>query len=219
MKRSPYALDLFSGSGSFTRQALAAGYTVSTYDNAPDAAIVGGAIHCALNIFDIGDSEWHSAREWGCDFLWASPPCQGFSVAAIGKAWDKETGEPKSQAAKDGLALLDETVRIISIVKPTNWAFENPRGMMRKKIDAIFAKYGVEAERHTVSYCQYGDTRQKPTDIWVAKGQGWEPRPICKPGADCHVAAPRGSRTGTQGLESARARGVVPAELIREILG
>ena len=50
--------------------------------------------------------------------------------------------------------------------------------------------------RYTVTYCQYGDTRMKPTDIWTNHPNP-KFKPPCKNGDKCHVAAPRGSRTGT----------------------
>ena len=48
----------------------------------------------------------------------------------------------------------------------------------------------------------------------------WNPRPVCKNGnPDCdHEKAPRGSRTGTQGLKDSYLRSIVPSELCREIL-
>lgn len=62
--------------------------------------------------------------------------------------------------------------------------------------------------RYTVTYCQYGDTRMKPTDIWTNHP---DPRfkPMCKNGDSCHVPAPRGSKTGTQGLKNSREREVL----------
>jgi hypothetical protein len=49
--------------------------------------------------------------------------------------------------------------------------------------------------KHLVTYCQYGDTRMKPTHIFTN-----HPDPQfkhCNNGDPCHVAAPRGSKTGT----------------------
>lgn len=59
--------------------------------------------------------------------------------------------------------------------------------------------------------CQYGDTRQKPTDIWTNHP---DPRfkPPCKPGSPCHVKAPRGTRNGTQGLKDKVERARIPDE-------
>ena len=48
----------------------------------------------------------------------------------------------------------------------------------------------------------------------------WIPRPMCHNGnKNCHhEVAPRGSRTGTQGLKGNYERSVVPYELCKEIL-
>ena len=74
-----------------------------------------------------------------------------------------------------------------------------------------------ELPRYTVTYCQYGDTRMKPTDLWTNHP---EPnfRPMCKNGEPCHVAAPRGSKTGTQGLKGSKLRSVIPEELCQHIV-
>lgn len=65
--------------------------------------------------------------------------------------------------------------------------------------------------------CQYGETRMKPTDIWH-HSPAWTPRPACKNGDPCHVAAPRGSRTGTQGIKGAKERGRLPTQLCEEVI-
>ena len=71
--------------------------------------------------------------------------------------------------------------------------------------------------RYTVTYCKYGDTRMKPTDIWTNHPK---PKflPMCKNGDPCHVSAPRGSRTGTQGLKGAKERSVIPQKLCEHIV-
>lgn len=66
--------------------------------------------------------------------------------------------------------------------------------------------------RYTITYCQYGDKRMKPTDIFTNyKNPNF--KPICKNGDPCHEKAPRGSKTGTQGLKKAKERAVIPSEL------
>ena len=67
----------------------------------------------------------------------------------------------------------------------------------------------------TATYCQYGDTRMKPTDLfnnfgYIAKS--------CNNGDSCHVRSPRGSKTGTQGEKSSELRGKIPFLLCEEIL-
>jgi len=41
---------------------------------------------------------------------------------------------------------------------------------------------------------------------------------MCKNGNLCHISAPRGSKTGTQGLKGNMERSVVPPMLCNEIL-
>ena len=95
-------------------------------------------------------------------------------------------------------------------LQPKYYFIENPRGLMRK-MGAV-----EHLNRHTVTYCQYGDKRMKPTDIWT--NLDWKPREMCKNGQPCHESAPRGSRTGTQGLKNNYERSKVPYELCKEIL-
>jgi len=149
--------------------------------------------------------------------IWASPPCTGFSVASIGRHWGGGKGAyvPKSDTARLGIRIVGRTLEIIEYYKRLNpnliWYIENPRGVLRKM------PFMQDFKRHTVTYCQYGDDRMKPTDIWT-NDETWTPRPICKNGAPCHVSAPRGSKTGTQGLRGAYERSVIPEELFKEIL-
>lgn len=147
------------------------------------------------------------------DIIWASCPCTAFSVAAIGKNWTKVGDDyiPKNPRADFGLKLVQKTLEIIQHFNPTYFFIENPRGMLRKM--PIMADF----PRHSVTYCQYGDTRMKPTDIWTNSTK-WIPRPMCKNGDPCHVSAPRGSKTGTQGLKGSYERSKIPEDLCYEIL-
>jgi len=200
-------LELFSGTGSFTKVCKERGHNSFTIDNNkihnPDLCI-------DILTFDL------ECFKYKPNIIWASPPCTSFSVASIGKHWFKDH-TPKTEGAVLGLKLLEKTIKTIAELKPTYWILENPRGKMRKVIEPLFKKYGLDFKRETVSYCQYGDTRQKPTDLWT-NCYNWKPRPICKPGASCHIAAPRGSRTGTQGLKSNLERSIIPRELCLEII-
>ena len=142
------------------------------------------------------------------DVIWASPPCTTFSVASIGKHW--KHGMPSKQA-QIGNELLMHTLRLINLLRPKYWFIENPRGMMRTLpiMNAL--------PKNTVTYCQYGDSRMKPTDIW--NNAEWVAKSPCKNGDACHVSAPRGARTGTQGLKGNAIRSVIPTDLIQEIIG
>jgi len=207
-------MELFSGTGSFSRIALKRGYEINTYDLADHADELVEGTHTQCNILDRS-----VVYPEDVDMLWASPPCEGFSVAVIGRNWNKDH-TPKTDSARLGLEILERTIELIATVNPHSmpyWYLENPRGKMRKVIDPIFEMHGItDYVRHTITYCQYGDTRMKPTDIWT-NDPHWTPRPICKNGAPCHVSAPRGSSTGTQGIKGARNRSVIPGQLFEEI--
>ena len=88
---------------------------------------------------------------------------------------------------------------------------ENPRGGMRKM------EWMKDLPRYTVTYCQYGDNRMKPTDIWT-NHPAPQFLPMCHNGDSCHVAAPRGSKTGTQGLKGSRERSVITRKLCEHIV-
>lgn len=148
------------------------------------------------------------------DVIWASPDCTTFSIAAISHHRRKNTAtgslDPVSKYAKYcdlvDLHMLD----LIRELHPAFWFIENPRGGLRKM------EWMQGLPRYTVTYCQYGDTRMKPTDIWTNHPN---PRfkPPCKNGDSCHVRAPRGAKTGTQGLKGSRERSVIPPALCDHI--
>lgn len=146
------------------------------------------------------------------DVIWASPPCETFSVASLGHHWTGGKGAyiPKTQACIDGIERVKKTIEIIDEINPTYFIIENPRGVLRKML------FMQGFKRTTVTYCQYGDTRMKPTDLWT--NFEWEARPMCKNGQPCHVAAPRGSSTGTQGIKTYKDRSRVPKKLCEEIM-
>jgi len=202
-------IELFSGTGSFSKVAKNRGHSIFRVemDKQFEAELYDNILNVDYNILP------------DCDIIWASPPCQCFSVASIGKHWTggNKSYTPKTESALDSLEYLGKLIYLIYYKKPKYWFIENPRGVMRKIIDRYFKFYELDFIRHTVTYCQYGDTRMKPTDIWT-NCKEWLPRKPCKNGSPCHVSAPRGSKTGTQGLKSAKERSVVPEKLCLEIL-
>lgn len=145
------------------------------------------------------------------DVIWASPDCTTYSVAAIGhhRHKNQETGslEPVSEYAKFCDKTNSHVVALIKELNPRLFFIENPRGGMRKM------DFMQGLPRYTVTYCQYGDKRMKPTDIWTNHPNP-NFKPPCKNGNPCHPRTPRGSYwLGTQGLRKAALRSQIPEQL------
>ena len=200
--------DFFSGTGSSTQAFKDAGHKVITFELDKFFEATEN-----VDVFDL--SADYLIEVYGRpDFVWASPPCTAFSVASMGHHWGGglRAYEPKTEAAKISQQLVAHTLALIADLNPIKgWLMENPRGMLRK-LPVV-----KDIPRTTVTYCRYGDKRMKPTDLWGVV-PNWKPREMCKNGMPCHEAAPRGAKTGTQGIQGARERSRVPYELGKEIL-
>jgi site-specific DNA-cytosine methylase len=148
------------------------------------------------------------------DVIWASPDCSSYSIAAISHHRTKEDDgnlAPKSDYAKFCDKVNKHVLEIIEDLEPKYFFIENPRGGMRKM------NFMKDLPRYTVTYCQYGDSRMKPTDIWTNHPNP-QFKPMCKNGDSCHVSAPRGAKTGTQGLKGSIERSRIPNELCEHIV-
>ena len=148
------------------------------------------------------------------DVIWASPDCTTYSIAAISHHRRKEDDgnlAPVSEYAKFCDNVNQHVLKLIHELNPKYWFIENPRGGLRKM------RFMKDLPRYTLTYCQYGDTRMKPTDIFTN-----HPNPCFKPpchnGDPCHVAAPRGAKTGTQGLKGHIERSIIPDKLCDHIV-
>jgi hypothetical protein len=79
-------------------------------------------------------------------------------------------------------------------------------------------RFMKDLPRYTVWYCTYGDTRAKPTDLWTNHPNPKFKLPCHNGNKNCHhESAPRGSKTGTQGLAKVD-RSRIPDELCKHIV-
>jgi len=214
-------LELFAGSRSIGKVAEELGYQVFSVD-----------INNFKNIDLVKDIELLNKNDipFKPDVIWASPPCTTYSVAAIGH--HRDMGKPKSEFAEKSDRLMINTLKII---KEFNCIYfiENPRGYLRKM------PFMKGLPRTTIWYCQYGDFRAKPTDIWsnhivsLFNSNGWIPRPECfNNNKKCHhESSPRGETIkklkqqgiirgygGTSRLKNNYERSKIPYQLCKEIL-
>lgn len=199
-------LELFAGSRSFGKAAETLGHEVFSVDWDPYPNID--------LVVDIGTLTT-DAIPFVPDIVWASPDCTTYTIAAI--STHRNGTEPKTEYARFCDRVNNHFISLINKYLAINpqmvFFIENPRGMMRKM------PFMQNFKRHTIWYCQYGDDRAKPTDIWTNSIE-WIPRPVCKNGnKECHhTPAPRGSKTGTQGRKGSYERSKIPDQLCFDII-
>lgn len=196
-------LELFSGTKSFSKYAKKIGYETFTIDNDenlnPD--LVYDLTKPDKILWELIDSS---------DIIWMSPPCTTFSMASGNTHW---TGDrlPKTKQGIEALKLIMLCKEISEYCEENNkiYFIENPRARVRWFLP-------IE-KRKTIWYCQYGDNRAKPTDIWTNLTD-WKGKQCHNGNKECnHEPAPRGSKIGTQGIKGSKNRGIIPEKLFEEI--
>ncbi len=201
-----FLLELFAGSRSIGKVAESKGMKVFSVDWQKFENI-----DLAIDIEELKASDVPFIP----NVVWASPDCTTYTIAAI--STHRNGTEPKSDYAKKCDRVNQHWISLIKYWLELNpemvFFIENPRGMLRKM------PWMQEFKRHTVWYCQYGDDRAKPTDIWT-NSKTFIPKPVCHNGnTNCHHApAPRGSKTGTQGRKGSYQRSIIPTELCEAVI-
>jgi len=203
-------LELFAGSKSWGNVAKELGYEVFSVDIKPFNGID--------LVIDIEFLE-EKMLPWIPDVVIDGRPCTTYSIASVSHHRNHFDFSGKTDFA---IKCDRMNIKLNELYNKWNCIYyiENPRGMLRKM------PFMKGLDRATITYCSYGDTRMKPTDIWsnnirdLFNPNGWKPKDMCFNGnTKCHhEPAPRGSRTGTQGLKDNYERSKVPKELCLEIL-
>lgn len=159
--KTPYLVELFSGSKTVSATAAQSSWKVFTVDIEPDYFPDLQADILTMSVQQIPDSQ-------GVLLLWASVPCTVYSVINCKAHWRRIRYAhrqyyyiPITRAAVQAIRILEKTLYIIRKVKPKYFIIENPRGLLRHMPQMKFIPF-----RSTVSYHDYGSTVYKPTDLF-----------------------------------------------------
>jgi len=187
-----HVLDLFAGLGGFS-QAFedSERWDVTTVEISPefDPDVVA-------DVFDLKPSDFDT----DFDVILASPPCTEFSPAQNLNGAHEPDG--------DAVALVYHTLGLIRGIDPHFWFVENPRGRLRSIIGR---------PQQTVTYCQYGEARMKPTDLWGGHPDAFVGR-RCDYGDNCHTNNQAGTnQMQKEGMKTAAERSKVPHKLSKSI--
>lgn len=167
------SLELFSGNATVSKKLRKHGYKTHTLD-----------IRAETNptiCVDFLKWDYKKAFKPGeIDFLWASPDCKTWSIAARGKHriginnWSgnnrykpvpsKYPLQPKTEYARQCNKMILRLIRVINYLKPKVWVIENPRAMLRH----FPPMKRLTAKNYLVSvyYCNHGHYLRKHTDLW-----------------------------------------------------
>lgn len=158
-------LELFAGTKSIGKVAKQLGYNVFSTD-IDDRFNTDYTIN--ILDFDVDKVPWKPY------VIWASPPCTTFSISSYNYYWEHDL-TPKTEEAVISYKLVEKTIELINYFNPKYWYIENPRGLLRKF--PIMMNLPI---RQTVTYSSYGDSRNKPTDIWT-NNSNWKPKKLYEP--------------------------------------
>ena len=135
-------LELFSGTGSFSKVAESKGHEVFTIDNNPKFNP-----NLCKDILLLKKEDLPFVP----DIIWASPPCTQYSHA-------KRKGKRDIKGANKNVL---KTIELIKELKPKFWIIENPQtGLLKNQ------KFMNNLQFTDCSYCKYGMPYRKQTRFW-----------------------------------------------------
>lgn len=128
---------------------------------------------------------------------WAhAPPNLKYDNTPFGRAaregWYPFYGPrlPIHSSSMLGCALVMRVRELIDRIKPRYFFIENPQGGLQTM------GFMRDLPKVTVTYCQYGERRMKPTTFMGKFPPTWKPKTRCKNGDNCHLrGSPRHRRS------------------------
>lgn len=167
-------IDLFSGAGGLSLGARRAGFTkLFSIDSDPDASTTirnnsPEGVHLEAPIEQIDPSRINGISPYRPNVLFASPPCQGFSVAGARNPADHRN------------RLFQYCVNFAEILQPDFVVIENvpgiltiDRGSFARDITAAFHKVGYpNMTARILEAAAYGAPQMRPRAIFIANRHG-----------------------------------------------
>lgn len=154
-------VELFSGSGTISKEFEDSGHNVFSIYIRKRKGVCEPSLQKSIMHLNVSDIPFDNV-----DVVWASPPCDVFSVAAGSFHWNKDK-TPKTEKARDHIEILKKCLAIIKSLSPGYYFIENPRGKMRYQkcmIDFLIKSSGMIKE---LTYSSYGHPTTKPTNIFT----------------------------------------------------
>ncbi|GAG06112.1 unnamed protein product, partial [marine sediment metagenome] len=155
-------IDLCSGLGGASQPFLDRGWNVLRIDNNPKFEKIPNTIIISVkDIVFLLDDYQTDTKYLNPDFIWASPPCNCFSMASIHLHWTKRR-KPKHIGVFNAIRTVVWCLDAIELFNPKYWVLENPRAKLRN----ILNKPGVIYPGLTTDLGLWGAKSPKPTDLW-----------------------------------------------------
>ena len=192
-------LELFSGTHSFGKVCEERGWEVVSLD-------IDGRATITQDIL-----EWDYHTHGPFDVIWASPPCDHYSV--MNNSNPKKTENIK-ELLEHSNSLVKRALEIIEHFQPRYWFIENPQtGTLKSQ------EFMAKLPYYDLDYCRYGGWLRKRTRLWTNLTT-FEPR-LCGKGSACERIRdgkhPKWGSMNLPGMNRLDLRHAIPPRLMNEI--
>ena len=160
-KKKLNVVELFSGSGTVSKEFEEAGHNVFSIDIRKRKGICEPSLKKNIMHLSIKDIPFDKV-----DVVWASPPCDVFSKASGGFHWNKD-GSPKTEKCHVHLRILRKTIKFIERINPAYFFIENPDSKMKYRKELVNFLIRNNGKTLRLYYKNYGFGTLKPTTIFT----------------------------------------------------